>query len=118
MTGIEGEAIAADYLIKHGYKLVERNFRCSIGEIDLVAWEGETLVFVEVKARSSSRFGDPAGAVTPQKQEKINRVALVYLQQKKLLTSLCRFDVVAIVKEGRGVAITLFQNAFEGRLSL
>jgi len=118
MTGIEGEAIAADYLIKRGYKVVEQNFRCSIGEIDLIAWEGETLVFVEVKARSSSQFGGPEGAVTLRKQEKIIRVALAYLQQKKLFTALCRFDVVGVVKEGTGgVTINLFQNAFEGRSS-
>jgi putative endonuclease len=118
MTGIEGEAIAADYLIKRGYKVVEQNFRCSIGEIDLIAWEGETLVFVEVKARSSSQFGGPEGAVTLRKQEKIIRVASAYLQQKKLFTALCRFDVVGVVKEGTGgVTINLFQNAFEGRSS-
>lgn len=114
MTGPEGEAIAADYLVKRGYKIVERNFKCSIGEIDLIAWEGETLVFVEVKARSSSQFGGPEGAVTLKKQGKINLVALAYLQQKKLLTALCRFDVVGIVKEGNRVEINLFQNAFEG----
>ncbi len=123
MTGQEGETIAADYLKKRGYKIVEQNFRCSIGEIDLIAWEGETLVFVEVKARSSSQFGGPEGAVTLRKQEKIIRVASAYLQQKKLLTVLCRFDVVAVIKaarplqDGTGVAITLFQNAFEGRSS-
>ena len=114
MTGSEGEAIAADFLTKRGYKIVEKNFKCDLGEIDLIAWEGKTLVFVEVKARSSSRFGGPEGAVTPRKQEKINRVAAAYLQQKRQLTALCRFDVVGIVKEGSDVSITLFQNAFEG----
>ena len=117
MTGQEGEKIAADYLIKRGYKIVEQNFRCSIGEIDLIAWEKETLVFVEVKARSSSQFGGPDSAVTLRKQEKIIRVASAYLQQKKLLTVLCRFDVVGVIKDGTGIAITLFQNAFEGRSS-
>ncbi|MBI3357991.1 MAG: YraN family protein [Nitrospirae bacterium] len=115
MTGLEGEAIAAEFLIKRGYKIVEKNFKCPVGEIDLIAWEGKTLVFVEVKARSSSQFGGPEGAVTPQKQEKLNRVALAYLQQKRLSTSLCRFDVVGIVKAGHTVSISLFQNAFEGK---
>lgn len=114
LTGKEGEAIAAEFLIKRGYKIVEQNFRCSLGEIDIIAYEGETLVFVEVKARSSSQFGGPEGAVHSRKQEKINRVALAYLQKKKMMNALCRFDVVGIVTTGSDAAITLFQNAFEG----
>ncbi len=109
--------MAAAFLTKRGYKIVEKNFRCPFGEIDLIAWEGETLVFVEVKARSGAQFGWPADAVTAQKQAKINRVALAYLQKKKDVTPLCRFDVVGIVKAGSDVSITLFQNAFEGSLS-
>jgi len=114
LTGPEGEAIAAAFLKKRGYKIVEKNFKCSIGEIDLIAWEGETLVFIEVKARSSAKFGGPEAAVTSKKQEKINRVALAYIQKEKLFNALCRFDVVGIVKDEAGEKVTLFQNAFEG----
>jgi putative endonuclease len=113
MTGSEGEAIAASFLIQKGYQILEQNFRCPLGEIDLIARDGETLVFVEVKARSSALFGGPAGAVGFQKQEKLNRVALFYLQKNRV-SSLCRFDVVGIVKAGSKTTITLFQNAFDG----
>ena len=116
MTGKEGEAVAAAFLEKKGYRIVERNFKCSYGEIDLIAWEGETLVFIEVKARSSSKFGGPEGAVPFRKQEKISCVAMVFLQQRRLFSSPCRFDVVGIVKGAGEMNIALFQNAFESRL--
>ncbi|MEK7702368.1 MAG: YraN family protein [Nitrospirota bacterium] len=114
MTGQEGESIALSFLVKKGYQIVERNFKCSFGEIDLIAWEGKTLVFIEVKARASKLFGGPEAAVDFKKQQKINRVALFYLQQKKITDSPCRFDVVGIVKTGQEHTITLYQNAFDG----
>ncbi|MEK7286141.1 MAG: YraN family protein [Nitrospirota bacterium] len=116
MTGQEGESIAVSFLVQNGYKIVEQNFKCALGEIDLIAWEGETLVFIEVKARSSALFGGPEAAVGFRKQEKINRVALMYLQQKKRTETPCRFDVVGIVKTKEETTITLFRNAFDGML--
>ncbi len=115
MTGAEGEKIAADFLSKQGYRILERNFRTALGEIDLIAQDGKTLVFVEVKARSGSRFGAPQLAVDLRKQTKMNRIALLYLTQKKLGTCECRFDVIGIVK-GANEAATVehFKNAFDG----
>lgn len=76
LSGSEGESFAADYLIKNGYRILERNFRTPLGEIDIIARDGETLVFIEVKARSNARFGPPQLAVDHRKQVKISRVAL------------------------------------------
>lgn len=112
MTGAEGEILAAAFLEKRGYRVVARNFKSPYGEIDLIAWEKEMLVFIEVKSRSSTQFGGPAGAVNGHKQEKISRVAADYLQKNKLCCP-CRFDVVCIVKEGAQSTVALFQNAFE-----
>jgi putative endonuclease len=116
MTGKEGERLAEAFLKKRGYRVVQQNFRCVYGEIDLIAWDGETLVFVEVKSRSSAKFGGPHGAVDFRKQGKMSRVATVFLQANGLDQSPCRFDVVGIVGEAGTVTVDLFQNAFESRL--
>ncbi len=116
MNGKAGETIAAAFLKKQGYRILEQNFRCSYGEIDLIAWQGETLVFIEVKSRSSSKFGGPAGAVHFRKQGKMSRVAAVFLQRRGLDASPCRFDVVSVVMEAGETTVELFQNAFESRL--
>ncbi len=113
MTGAQGEEIAAGFLIKEGYQIIQRNYRTVLGEIDIVAREGESLVFVEVKARSGDQFGPPQAAVDLRKQAKMSRVALVYLKQKRIDSCDCRFDVVAVVKSAGGVQVELFRNAFE-----
>ena len=82
------------FLKKHGYKILEQNYRTKLGEIDIIA--KDTLVFVEVKARSSNRFGSPKWAVTPKKQRKISMVALLYIKSTKQSNVKARFDVVAI----------------------
>ncbi|WP_434311698.1 YraN family protein [Hominifimenecus sp. rT4P-3] len=106
------EEQAAAYLQEQGIQILERNFRCRIGEIDLVAKEGEYFLFVEVKYRGSSRFGRPEEAVNPRKQKKICQVAQAYLQRHGLPEeTYCRFDVVAV--DGRG-QLTYFRNAFGG----
>ena len=79
--GKRSERLAAEYLKRTGYRIIETNFRSKVGEIDIIAKEKGTIVFVEVKARSSSRFGSPKGAVTPAKQRKISMAALDYLKQ-------------------------------------
>lgn len=116
MTGAEGERIAAEFLLKQGYRILERNFRTALGEIDIVAQDGKMLVFVEVKARSGDRFGAPQFAVDTRKQAKMSRVALAYLSQKKNDTLECRFDVVGIIQDSNGAtSIEHLKDAFEGR---
>jgi len=113
VTGAEGEEIAANFLLKRGFRILERNYRTALGEIDIVAREGEALVFVEVKARSGLQFGPPQGAVDLRKQAKMSRVALAYLRHKKVDPCDCRFDVIAVVQNSGGVEVELFRNAFE-----
>jgi putative endonuclease len=113
MTGAEGEDIAAAFLVKKGYRILERNYRNSLGEIDMIAIDGQTLVFVEVKARSGDQFGPPQSAVDLRKQTKMSRVALAYLSQKKIDSGACRFDVVGVLKGPKGSQVELFKNAFD-----
>jgi len=94
--GVEGERAAAEFLISRGYRIVARNYRTRLGEIDLIAEDGCTLVFVEVKARLSDRFGGPAAAITRAKQARIARLAQQYLAARRLDGRPCRFDVVLI----------------------
>lgn len=113
MTGAQGEDIAADFLVKRGYRILQRNYRTALGEIDIVAREGNALVFVEVKARSGGQFGPPQLAVDTRKQTKMSRVALAYLRNKRMDPCDCRFDVVAVIKDSGGIQVELFQNAFD-----
>ncbi|MYB95221.1 YraN family protein [Candidatus Poribacteria bacterium] len=91
-----GESLAVAHLKARGYDILERNYRALRGEIDLIAQDGEFIVFVEVKTRRSLKFGLPQTAVTTQKQQQISKVALAYLQAKNLFDTPCRFDVIAI----------------------
>lgn len=103
------EKLAADYLTARGYEIVEMNFRCRTGEIDIIAREGRYLVFVEVKYRNGRGIGTPLEAVTPGKQRSISRVAVYYMLVRHLPeTTPCRFDVVGISPDG----IELVRNAF------
>lgn len=112
-TGKRGEELAVTCLKRKGYRIFERNYKCLFGEIDIVAKEGNTVVFVEVKSRKSEEFGDPQAAVGREKQKKISRVALAYLEEKKLYPCDARFDVVAVKMLPSGNTIELIQNAFE-----
>jgi putative endonuclease len=112
-TGKRGEELAAAHLAVVGYRIVERNYRCVFGEIDIVAEEGETLVFVEVKSRRSTAYGDPQLAVGPQKQKKISRIAMNYLSERRLRHRQARFDVVAVKLRPAGPGIEIIRNAFE-----
>lgn len=97
LSGIKGENHAVNFLKKHGYQIIERNFRSRAGEIDIIALESQTLVFIEVKARSTSEFGSPLDAITPWKLNSIIRTAEFYkLKHPKLPDSL-RVDAVAII---------------------
>jgi len=99
-TGHQGEQIALAFLIGLGYRLIERNWRCRSGEIDLIVTDGPVLVFVEVKARNGGGFGLPQEAVGPAKQARIRRLAQYYLQVRARDDEECRFDVVAITHPG------------------
>ena len=112
-TGKRGEDIAVAYLKNRGYRIIERNYTCLFGEIDIVAKDGDTVVFVEVKSRKSEKFGDPQGAVGREKQKKISRISLTYLEEKHLYPCDARFDVVAIKMLPAGSIVELIQNAFE-----
>jgi putative endonuclease len=113
-VGDLGEKLAEDYLIKRGYCLIERNYRNRFGEMDLIACEGSSICFVEVKTRLSEDYGTPFEAVSWRKQKKLKNLALSYLQSKGLLDENARFDVVAVnFDEGHQPRIELLQNAFE-----
>ena len=111
--GETGESLAAWYLKKNGYKIIEQNYRTQLGEIDIIAKEKKTIVFVEVKARKSTRFGNPKWAVTPKKQRKISMVALYYLKTTNQINTKARFDVVAITSNQDQPQIEIVKNAFE-----
>jgi putative endonuclease len=111
--GRKGEDLAETLLKKNGYKILERNFKSPLGEIDIVAKEGKTLVFVEVKARLTALFGPAKWAVTPKKQRKLSMVALDYLKRKSLLEAAARFDVVAIDWIAGKAEMELIRNAFD-----
>jgi putative endonuclease len=113
--GDAGEDAAAAYLRRLGWIILERGHRNRLGELDLVALDGDTVVFVEVKARRSSLHGGPEAAITPDKQRRLTRAALAYLKQRGWLERRARFDVIAIVwPEGKSTPqITHYRNAFE-----
>lgn len=111
--GDRGEERAAAFLEAQGYRILERNYRCPLGEVDLIARDGATVVFVEVKTRSSSRFGSPQAAVGPGKQKRMTAVALFYLKGRGWLTAPARFDVAAVSLVDGREAVTLYRNAFD-----
>lgn len=112
-TGKEGEKIAAAYLKKNGYRISDINFRCPLGEVDIVAGENKEIVFIEVKTRKSNRLGYPEQAVGIRKQKKMSQLALWYLQKNKIADAAARFDVVAITMYSEGNDIKLIKNAFD-----
>jgi len=111
--GKESEFLAVRYLKKNGYKILEQNYRNKLGEIDIIAKEKGTLVFVEVKARKTHVFGNPKWAVTHKKQRKISMVALYYLKATKQTHVKARFDVVALSSKKDNPQIEIIKNAFE-----
>jgi putative endonuclease len=113
LLGKEGERLAERYLQKKGYKLVERNYRCSAGELDLIVLDRRVIVFVEVKTRSGHGFGTPFEAVEFRKQRKMIQAAQFFLAQKGLQQRDARFDVVGISWSGREPVLEHIENAFE-----
>jgi putative endonuclease len=110
--GREGERIAELFLKKKGYRLVERNYRCRGGEVDLIVLDRRVVVFVEVKTRTDYGFGSPLEAVEPRKQRRMIFAAQLFLHQKKLHERDARFDVVGISWPGTEPVVEHIQNAF------
>ena len=100
--GAWGEDIASQYLEAKGYQILARNWRTQEGEVDLVAQDGETVVFVEVKTRTSKDFGWPEESVTVTKQRRLQRSAMAYLSDQDLMDILWRIDVIAIDRNRSG----------------
>ncbi|MBI5485604.1 MAG: YraN family protein [Deltaproteobacteria bacterium] len=115
-TGELGEEIAVNFLTARGYKILERNFRCKGGEVDIIARDpgDKSLVFIEVKARRGLTYGVPQLAVTPFKQRQISKAALTWLSKNRLHDTNARFDVVAILLHTDGAhAVEQIKNAFD-----
>jgi putative endonuclease len=111
--GRVGEDLACAELEKRGYEVLERRYRRRGGELDIVARDGRTVVFVEVKTRESRDFGDASEAVTPRKRWRMTQLALDYLARHSLTECACRFDVVAIHMENELPVVEIYQNAFD-----
>lgn len=110
-VGTTYEEKAADFLARNGYQLLQKNFRCKIGEIDLIAKDEGYLCFIEVKYRSGTLMGYPAEAITPAKIRKITRTAQFYMLLHKIPENTpCRFDAVVILEND----ISIIKNAFDG----
>jgi len=114
--GRRGEALAAEKLTALGYALVARNYRCAAGEIDLVARQGETWVFVEVRARRGGKFGTPEESLTPRKRQHLVAAAQSYLQENQLADVPWRIDLVAVELSTRGdlLRVEVIENAVHG----
>ena len=112
--GREGESAALTFLKKKGYRILEKNFRSKVGEIDIIAEQGGVIVFIEVKARAGHEFGHPFMAITPAKQRKIIQTAKSFLARKRISDRPMRFDVVALTSDTPGSwKIELLENAFQ-----
>ena len=114
--GKQGEDLACRELRRRGYAILARGYRTRYGEIDIIARDGDTLVFVEVKTRSSDQFGTPLEAVTRAKQQRIIAMAQSYLVRRQGREVACRFDVVCVrLGEGARPDVALVRNAFGAR---
>ncbi|MEI3220385.1 MAG: YraN family protein [Lachnoclostridium sp.] len=107
------EQTAGKYLEEQGYRILDYNFRCPLGEIDIIARDGDYLVFCEVKYRKNFKKGTPAEAVTYAKQKVISKCAMFYVMQKGYNDIPCRFDVVAISGEDTEICVDVIKNAFD-----
>ena len=112
--GLWGEETALKFLKRQGYRILKRNFRHALGEIDIIAQQKDTICFVEVKTRRSGAYGTPAESVHWAKQRKLSVMALFFLKQKHHLNRKARFDVVSVIPSADGNGhCRLIQNAFE-----
>jgi putative endonuclease len=111
--GRKGEELAVARLKELKYKILERNYKCFLGEMDIIAREKDTLVFIEVKTRATQKFGSPAAAVNERKQRKLSQVALTYINQKKLAAVPARFDVVSVELWPPHPRVEVIRDAFD-----
>jgi putative endonuclease len=111
--GKRGEEVALRFLKKKGYRIIEKNYACKMGEMDIIAKEKDTLVFIDEKTRTSALFGPPQLAVNFSKQRQLSKVALNYLKENRLEEAKARFDVVAILLGQKEEGIELIRNAFD-----
>jgi len=111
--GKKGEEVTAGLLENSGYKIILRNYKTKLGEIDIIASDKDTICFIEVKTRKSDRFGLPSEAISVSKQRKISKVALGFLKERNLLDRKARFDVVSVLYLKDAPQIDLIKNAFE-----
>ena len=116
LLGKSGEDLACRELRRRGYEILARRYRTRVGEVDIIARDGPTIVFVEVKTRRTAAYGAPGEAVGPHKQHKIWLMASDYLLRRGWYDRPCRFDVVAIsIEEGGRRRVEVITGAFDGR---
>ena len=108
-----GEESAIDLLKTNGYRILARNYKTKLGEIDIIARDKDTVCFIEVKTRHSDRFGLPQEAISRSKQRHIAKVALMFLKENNLLDKRARFDVISIMHSEDTSKLDLIKNAFE-----
>jgi putative endonuclease len=112
--GREGEGVAKAYLQAVGYRVLHENYATRLGEIDLIALDGDVTAFVEVKSRRSLRFGLPQTSITVAKQRQIVKAATLFLERQGLTGAPCRFDVVAVTfRKGEAPEVVLIRDAFD-----
>jgi putative endonuclease len=111
--GKSGEENAVSFLKENGYKILARNYKTKLGEIDIIAVDKDTYCFIEVKTRHSDKFGLPSEAISSIKQRQISKAALNFLKENKLLDKKARFDVVSIIYQKDAPRLDLIKNAFE-----
>ena len=109
--GKKGEQLAVDYLLQQGYAIVERNYRFQKAEVDIIARKGDTLAIIEVKTRSTVDFGNPQDFVKPKQIQRLVKAVDEYVNVNNLDVEV-RFDIIAIVKEGKSFNIEHLENAF------
>jgi len=114
LLGKTGEDLACTELLHRGYAILARRYRTRYGEIDIVARDNETIVFVEVKARLGDEFGGGAEAITRWKQRRVAQMAVDYLARHRLQNCPCRFDAAIVDFEPAGGRVTMYPNAFDG----
>lgn len=112
VLGVYGEQAAIDYLISRNYELLDRNWRCSFGELDVVARDESTIVFVEVKTRNGSGFGHPFEAITEAKRARIRRLAAAWLSTKLIGAAAIRMDAIGVIVQNGRVSIEHLKQVF------
>lgn len=113
ILGKLGEEAAVDFLKENGYKILIRNYKTKLGEVDIIAQDKDTLCFIEVKTRNSLKYGLPCEAVSDSKQRQISKAALIFLKENNHLDKKARFDVVSVICSDNSEKMSLIKNAFE-----